>query len=187
MNPRPITPASALAITLEAAKKNMRIDGSALDGVLEAWLRGVIKHAENFTQRAFVEQTWRLTLDRFPCSDAIRLDRSPLIGVEFIKFYDEADALQILDPADYLVDPESEPGFVVPAAGKTWPATSKRINAVLIHFKCGYGSTGESTPEDIKLYILAKLAEQFDPAAKPDKGTVQSSFIDGLLQHYRIY
>jgi len=187
MTPRQITPALALAVSMEAAKFNMRIDGSALDAILELWLRGVIRHAENFTQRAFVEQSWRVSLDRFPDGVAICLNRSPVISVEFIKFYDSQNYLQTLDPADYLVDSESEPGFVMPGPGKAWPATYDRVNAVSVQFKCGYGPTGEATPEDITLYILAKLAEQFDPSAKPDKGTVQSSFIDGLLQHHRVY
>jgi uncharacterized phiE125 gp8 family phage protein len=186
MNTRPVGPADALAVSIEDAKLNMRIDGPYLDTIVGAWLRGVISYAEGYTQRSFMARTWRLTLDRFP-DGAIKLEFPPLMSVSSIKYLDQDGVQRTVDPADYIVDTVSEPGYVVPAFGRAWPTTAPRINSVEVLFRCGYGSQPEDLPDDIRLYILAKLQEQFDPVAQPEKDTVQSSFIDNLLFQHRIF
>ncbi|MGI4849324.1 MAG: head-tail connector protein [Janthinobacterium lividum] len=185
MTDRLITPAQELAVPLETAKANLGFDGNDSDLLITVWLKGVIAHAENYTNRAFVHQTRRLTLDSF--AEAIELERSPLASVIAIRFYDVDGQQQTLDPADYLVDTASEPGYVVPAAGKAWPATADRVNAVTVDYVAGYGPSDVTVPEEIQLYILAKLVEQFDPTVRLEQMTVQSTFIDSLLQSSRIY
>lgn len=71
--------------------------------------------------------------------------------------------------------------------GKAWPTTCDRINAVNVDVVAGYGETEASIPKGIKLYILARLVEQYDPAIRVEKDTVQSSFLDGLLDRYKVY
>ena len=51
----------------------------------------------------------------------------------------------------------------------------------------GYGASDADIPKGIKLYILARLVEQYDPAIRVEKDTVQSSFLDGLLDRYKVY
>ena len=183
MPTRLITPPAALPVSLAEAKLNLRIDGNEQDSLIEAWIHGITAHAEHLTGRSFVNQTWRVTLDEFP--DAIELP-VPVSSVT-IKFLDEAGVEQTLDPADYLVDSASEPGYAVPNVGKAWPTTYDRINAVNVDVVAGYGSSESDIPKGIKLYILAKLVEQYDPAIKAEKDTVQSSFIDRLLDPYKVY
>lgn len=183
MPTRLITPHAALPVSLAEAKLNLRIDGNEQDTMIEAWLHGITAHAEHVTGRSFINQTWRVTLDAFP--DAIELP-VPVSSVT-VKFLDEAGIEQTLDPADYLVDSASEPGYAVPNVGKAWPTTYDRINAVNVDVVAGYGATEASVPNGIKLYILAKLVEQYDPAIKAEKDTVQSSFIDRLLDPYKVY
>jgi uncharacterized phiE125 gp8 family phage protein len=187
MTERLITPPAALAVSLAAAKEALRIDAddTSLDTLVTVWIKGVTQAAEHETGRAFVTQKWRVTLDAFP--DAIRLARSPTISVDSVKFYDQDSQLQILDPADYYADIVTLPGYIVPGIGKAWPATAARINAVTVDVTCGYGPDDTTTPECASLYILARLAEQWEPASKEFKGTVQSDFIGGLLDPIRTY
>jgi uncharacterized phiE125 gp8 family phage protein len=176
MTNRLITPPVALAVSLAAARANLREPDVALNGIIETWIKGITAHAEHYMGRAIISQGWRVTLDTFP--DAIRLDRPPIVSVASVKYYDAAGLLQTLDLQDYTVDLVSEPGYVVPARGKSWPATDDRINAVMVDYTCGYGADDTTTPEDIRLYILAKLTEQF--TAEPGK-EVKSCFLDRLL------
>jgi hypothetical protein len=81
----------------------------------------------------------------------------------------------------------SEPAYVVPARGKSWPAASGEINAVTVDYTCGYGATEASVPEGIKLYLIAKLREQYDPVVKLDRVVLQNSFLDRLLDRYMVY
>jgi len=159
-----ITPPAGLAISLAegqlAARADVDEDGkSPLDADIVRAIRTYTAEAEGETSRAVVEQTWRLTLDRFP--ESIELRRPPLLQVVHVKYRDAAGTLQTLSPEDYEVDGESEPGFIVPAPGCAWPAAANKINAVEVVIRCGYGSDDAKVPDSIKGFILARVAEQF--------------------------
>lgn len=185
MTARLITPPVALPVALAAAKANLGIDGTDMDATITAWVLGITAYVEHYTGRALISQGWRVTLDSF--GDSIRLEKPPTIAVASVKFLDAAGDLQTLDPADYLVDKITEPGYVLPGRGKSWPATFAEINAVSVDYTCGYGLTDADVPEGIKLFILAKLREQFDPAVRMERDTVQSNFLDRLLDPFKVY
>lgn len=185
MTTRLITAPAALAVTLAEAKSNLRIDGTDMDALVTAWIEGVTSHAEHLMGGSIINQTWRTTLDTFP--DAIKLYNPPIVSVSYVKYYDLDNVLQTLDPADYTVDIVSEPGYIVPAPDTTWPYTYDKINAVEVQYVAGYGASDTYTPKNIKLYILAKLVEQFDPNTRPEKDTIQSSFIDRLLDRHTVW
>ncbi len=182
-----ITAPTVSAIDLADVKRNLRIDtdDTSLDAILPAWIDGVIAHAEHYAGRALMSQGWRMVLDAFPTT--IKLPIAPVISVDTVKYYDVAGVLQTLASTEYLVDSVSEPGRIVPAPGKVWPATFDRVNTVIIDLTAGYGATSASTPQGFKLYLLAKIAEQFDPNSRGEKVTVQSTFIDSLLDRYKIW
>ena len=180
MSLRLITPPAALAVSLEAARLSARLDGPEADVELRQVIGQHTRDAEHETGRALVQQTFRLTLDKFP--PAVRLEHPPILAVDHIKFYDTNGVRQILHPDDYLVDNESEPGYIVPAPGRAWPATQARISAVEVQYSCGYGVDDSTVPDEIKGYILGKVAEHFAPA-----GTPKSEFLGGLLDRARVY
>lgn len=165
-----ITPPVGLAVSMVEARLAARVDveedgTSPLDGEIERAIRTYTSEAEGETNRAIIEQTWRLTLDRF--NGAIELRRPPLLQVVHVKFYDAAGAQQTLDPQDYQVDGESEPGYIVPATGTAWSATAARINAVEVQIRCGYGPDHTSVPASISGFILARLSEHFQSGGQP--------------------
>jgi uncharacterized phiE125 gp8 family phage protein len=186
MTTRQVSPPAAMAVALADAKDALRIDqdDTAFDAQIAIWVAGITKEAEHYTQRAFVNRPMRVTLDSFP--DAIRLS-APTFSVESVKFIDLNGVEQTLDPADYDDDTVSEPGWIVPAPGRSWPATAGRIKAVIIDYTAGYGPDATTTPEDARLYILARLVEQWDPVIKELKATVKSSFTDRLLDGLKVY
>lgn len=185
MTTRLITPPVALAVSIADAKANLRETTTDLDAIITAWLEGIIAHAEHVTGRSFITQTWKRSLDGFPA--AIELHNAPIVSVTSVKYYDVDNALQTLDPADYLLDSNSEPGIVLPSADASWPATYDRPDAVQVEYVAGYGATEADVPKGIKAYLIARLTEQFDPSIRPEKDTIQSSYIDRLLDRFRIY
>jgi uncharacterized phiE125 gp8 family phage protein len=176
----------ALAVTLEEAKETLRIDAddTALDVLIGIWIQGVTAEAEHTAGCCFVNRPMRVTLDRFP--DAIRL-ASPTASVEGVRFADVSGQLQTLDPADYYVDKVTKPGYIVPAAGRAWPAPLGRVNAVSVDFTAGHGVDAASTPACARLYILARLAEQWEPSTKKFESTAQSVYLTRLLDPIRVY
>ena len=159
MRPRVITPPAELPVTLASAISAARADGAGLDDEVEQAVRTYTADAESETQRAIIEQTLQVVMDRFP--PVIELPRPRLLSVVHLKFIDQTGQQQTLDPQDYTVDTNSEPGRLLPAPGKAWPPTAARIGAVEIQYKAGYGSTPADVPDSVKGFILRRVAEQF--------------------------
>jgi uncharacterized phiE125 gp8 family phage protein len=185
MSTRLISPPGALAVSMEAARRQARASGTALDNEITGKVQGFTEEAEYETNRAFVNQTWEEALDAFPVGlrggpGAIQLTKSPVVSVLSVKFYDAAGVLRALSPEDYLVDAKSEPGYIVPAPGKAWPATTARINAVEVQYVAGFGPSTDDVPAAIKQYILGKLENDYAP-------NPNSQHLCRLLDRYRVY
>lgn len=187
MTTRQIAAPAALAVSLAKARETLRLDDETLDATLMLNIKGITSEAEHATGRAFVHRQCRVTLDSFP--DAIRLAHAPTSSVESVQFLDAAGQLQTLDPADYFVDKVTEPGYIVPARGKAWPATADQPNAVTVNYTAGYGADDTAVPDAAKSYILAKLQVQLEPpgagasVAKP----FNVEYLDRLLDSLRVY
>ena len=180
MSKEQTSPPVALALTMADARKALRIeeDDTSLDTMIEIWVAGITAEAETQTRRAFVNRGMRVTLDAFP--DAIQLS-APTFSVEAVRYLDPDGVDRTLAPADYYVDKVTTPGYIVPARGRAWPATEAHVNAVTVDYTAGYGPTAATVPDTVRLYILARLTEMFDPAAREFKETQASIFVSRLL------
>lgn len=181
--PRRAGPPAAEPITLAEALTHLR--ESADSGENDAYITGLIEVAraacEERTERTLITTPWSLKLDAFP--DAIELDRPPLIAVQSLEYLDEAGALQLIDPADYVLDTQSEPGFLVPAPDVAWPdVQSGAINTVRVSFTAGYGATAASVPAPLRHWILCALTYLYENRV----GELPEGFADGLLGSYRV-
>ncbi|KQW97133.1 hypothetical protein ASC94_10100 [Massilia sp. Root418] len=179
-----ITPPAVLAVDLALVKSNMGIDGGDLDALVTSWTKGVIADLEHEIGQCMMEQTWRVTADGF--GDAITLPH-PVIEIASVKYIDPDGVEQTLADTGYRVRREQYQSSLLPARGASWPATLDDVDVVTIEVVCGYGDTPDSTPENVQLYILAKMREQFDPATRLERDTVQSTYLDGLLDACRSY
>ncbi len=175
---------AAPAITLDDAKRNLRIDGNELDALVMAWVQGVTDHAEHLMGRAILSQVWRVTVDSW--RDPIPLPRPPLLTVLAVRMREADGHWRVIPPERYLADADREPALLHWLAGAPLPSLDPAMGAVQIDYVCGYGADTASTPPAIRLYLLAKLAEQFDAGSRPDRNSVQPSFIDRVLDRYCI-
>ena len=177
---------TAPAVTMAQAKEALRIDAddTSLDVSIAIWIAGITAEAEHETGCAFVNRGMRKTLDRFP--DAIELS-SPTFSVEAVRFLAPDGTVQTLDPADYYVDKLTKPGYIVPGRGKAWPVTEAHINAVTVDYTAGYGPTAAEVPDAVRLYVLARLQELFDPAAREFRETHASAYLLTLLDGLKDY
>ena len=111
--------AAAEPITLEEAKRHLRVDLTFEDDDIETWITAARQDAEDFQGRAWITQTWMLTLDHFPgwcfcerrdgrCNHhrqfdgmAIKVPRPPLQSINFIKYLGMTNALDPNFDSDY--------------------------------------------------------------------------------------
>lgn len=181
---RLITPPTVLAVTLERAKLNLKVDGADLDALITMWVEGITAALEHEIGQCLMPQTWLVSLDAFPA--AIVLPH-PVISVTSVTYLDRDGDVRTLEPAAYKINRGAYRSTLAPIAGTSWPDTFNDSNVIDVTVVCGYGPTADSTPANVRLYILAKLVEQFDPATRTERDTVQSTFIDRLLDACRSY
>jgi uncharacterized phiE125 gp8 family phage protein len=106
------------------------------------------EYCEALQNRAYMTQTWELTLDKF--SPVIVLPKPPLQSVTFIKYKDAQGIEKILPETEYAVDNTSFQGRIVPVKG--WPSFSPYpVNAVTVRFVCGSNTVSERVKHAIKL------------------------------------
>ncbi|MYM25777.1 hypothetical protein GTP46_24420 [Duganella sp. FT135W] len=180
------TAPSVLAVTLEDAKGALRVDGDDLDAQITIGVKGIIADLEQEIGQCVMKQTWEVRLPYFPPDGAIKLPH-PVISITSLNYIDAAGVTQTIAGPGYRLNKSRYASTLTPARGESWPATAEDDAAVIVVVQAGYGESSEDTPEEIELYILAKLAEQFDPATRLERDTVQSNFVTGLLDRCRSY
>lgn len=188
---RLITPPTALAVTLLEAKAHLRETGTAEDSLITAMVTAATETAEQITGRAIMPQTWELVLDAFPAT--FELTRVPAISVASLNYLNESGNLIVLGAAAYALSATDDYGFayVRPAFGTQWPATRATANAVALRFTAGYASAA-FVPESIKAWIKLQVSAMFENreaeaySSRAVSTTVKMSFVDGLLDRYRV-
>lgn len=180
--------ATAEPITLAMAKKQCRVDVDDDDQLLSLYITAARQYCEKVTNRAFLQQTWRMTLRDFPnygwyrrpgqAADSLPYWRTPaillpmprLIGIASITYLDSAGTRQTLDPSFYTMNGDALPARVTPAIGKIWPYGTE----VQITYTAGYGATASSVPASLQLAILMLVGhfyENREASVLPASGT----------------
>jgi uncharacterized phiE125 gp8 family phage protein len=142
-------------------KTHARIDISDDDYVILGQIQAAREHAETFTRRAFITQTWDLKMDAFPPEGEIEIPLAPLQSVTSIKYYDSAGVQQTWSSTNYVVLKSVDRGVIRLAVNVMWPATQVRADAVEVRFVAGYGDTQEVVPAAIRSSILMLAAELY--------------------------
>ncbi|MCG3135063.1 MAG: hypothetical protein HMLKMBBP_02566 [Planctomycetes bacterium] len=143
---------AAPVVSLEEAQVHLRSEHPEEAALVASLVAAATAQAEAFCRRRFVTQRWRATFARFP-DGALLLPHPPLASVEGVSYVDTAGVAQVLAPADYTVRIAETPGEVVPAYGKSWPATRDVPDAVAVDFTCGYGDPAD-VPDAVKRAVL---------------------------------
>lgn len=174
-------------LTVAEARHHLRQDDLGADDTayITRLIRAARQACEERTERTMTTTPWRLQLDSFP--DAIELLQPPIIAITSLQYRDADGATQTLDPQDYVLDNAREPGWLVPAPGRSWPAVGEGINAVVVNYTAGYGATGADVPEPLRQWMLLAVADMYDTRrGSGERAQVRHDFADALLQPYRL-
>lgn len=172
-------------LTLVQAKQHLRVDFDDDDELITDLISVARETAEDRTSRALILSRWRLTVDAF--SPALELPNPPCLSVQSVTFFDVDGVQRTLDPADYFVDTVSEPAYIVPAAGRSWPATQDRINAIVVEYSAGYGAAAADVPKPVVQWIKLAMTDLYDNRSlSADKPQVPQNFADSLLDVYKM-
>jgi uncharacterized phiE125 gp8 family phage protein len=146
-------PAATALVPLPTLKRWLYIEHSADDELLERFLRGAIARIDGPQGIGFamMRQTWRKSMDAF--QSCIFLPGAPVKSIADITYIDPGGVARLLDPGTYYLDAGSEPARLVPAPGKSWPATANLPGAVKIDY-----FLGEDDPDDVPGDLMDAVA-----------------------------
>lgn len=134
-------------------------------------IKAAIKAAEEYCERAFINQVWTITLDKFPSVTkrnpfaAIYIPKGKLqsLASNQITYLDTDGVAQTLDKdTDFFVQNTGDTAMLVPSVDG-WPSTYvSRPNVVTIVATVGYGTSLPDDMADIKDACLLKIGDLYE-------------------------
>jgi uncharacterized phiE125 gp8 family phage protein len=128
---------------------------------------------------ALITQSWRLSLDNWPCAgepwwDGVRqghigeirsnrraasviLPRYPLQDVDSI----EVDGAAVVVDDVFTVDTYQKPGRLTLKAGQALPVTVENSNGIQIVYTAGFGDSAADVPAGLKVGLLQMIASLY--------------------------
>jgi uncharacterized phiE125 gp8 family phage protein len=179
---RTVPPASPV-VSLVEARRHLRVLHDDDDADIEAIIDAAIAAIEgpNGIGIALSPQTWRLSLDHFPCEIVVPL--GPVTAVTSVGYTDSSGSPQTV--AGLRFDLDESPLRIWPARDKAWPETYCEPGAVKVTFVCGYASL----PQDLRWAILLLVGHFYEnrEAVTYDLKAVDLPMgVASILERYRV-
>ncbi len=173
-------------------KEWLRVDQDFLDDdlMLADLITAARKHFTEITNRAFVNTTYKLRLDKFPGGllEPIKLPVSPLSSVTSVEYIDGDGNTQTWGSTLYDVDIYDLVGSIRPTENESYPTTQNVIQAVTVTFVAGYGTDATSVPLDIVTALKVFIAGLYENREPFLAGTSFQEFptLKRLLMPHRV-
>lgn len=169
-----------MPLTVVEMKRHLRLPVSVNDddSQLVSLISTATLHAQDYTRKSFITQTWNLFLDDWPRDKQdtwwdgvregivngvhtghLRLPLGPLQSIVHIKTYDDADADTTFSSANYFVDTAKD--RIVLRQGQAWPVQTRVANGIEIQFITGYGKSG-AVPTPIRQALRQHVAHMYE-------------------------
>jgi uncharacterized phiE125 gp8 family phage protein len=163
-------------VTATELRTHLRTDSTELpDAEANELITDARTEIENMTGLAFITQSWRLSLDRWPAGgeawwDGVRemsitelyrtsaiqslaLPRWPLASITSITVYDEGSNATAITVANVFdIDIYQTPGRLTLKRGQTWPVALRANDAIQIIYVAGYANAA-AVPSPMKRAI----------------------------------
>jgi uncharacterized phiE125 gp8 family phage protein len=203
-----VTPPTIEPVTKEELRLHLRTDAADFPDAA-AFITDARQEIETRAGIAFLTQTWRLALDRWPTGgeawwDGVRegpasslytsntmrsveLPRWPLASITSVTTYDEdGNSTAVTVASTFDVDLYRRPGRITLQRGATWPVALRAANAIEIVYVAGYTSAA-NVPSPMKRavkHLAAYLYSHRGDDCDPGEAYVESG-AESLLAQYK--
>jgi uncharacterized phiE125 gp8 family phage protein len=154
-----ITAPTQDVVTLDEAKRQLRVTSTSSDELIQAMIDAVVALLDpatsGYLDRALRPQTWEARLPNFPCGE-IKLPYPPLMSITSVKYDDLSGVERTLAvTTGYRVIGQGSfsKAAIAPPYLQPWPAARCDFESVRIRFIAGYDAdadAGDSLPAAIK-------------------------------------
>jgi len=179
---RTVEPAAPV-ISLAEAKRHLRVlhddDDDDITELVEVATAAI--EGPNGIGVALTPQTWRLSLDHFPCEIVIPL--GPVTSISSIA-YTGVDG-NSATVSTWRADLDQQPVRVWPARDAVWPSLLCEPGAVKVTFVCGHTATPADLKAAIKL-LVGHFYEHREAVTTDLKAVDLPMGVDAILNRYRV-
>lgn len=205
-----VTAPASEPVTASELRTHLRTDSTELpDAEANALITDARTEIENMTGLAFITQSWRLSLDRWPAGgeawwDGVRemsitelynsntlqslaIPRWPLASVTSVTVYDEESNASIVTVSDtFDVDTYQTPGRMTLKRGATWPVALRANDAIQIVYVSGYTSAAnvpvpmKRAVKQLAAFLYSHRGDDCDP-----KDAYDASGAAGIMAQYK--
>lgn len=179
-------------VTLDEAKRHCRQEFlSDDDDTIRGLLLASTNAAEQYLHRGLMTQSMKAVLDDW-CDVLWLPNAAPLQSIASVKYRASDGTLTTLDSSAYVIDAVGEPGRLMRAPNKVWPALqADRLDRVEIVYVVGWSQPAD-VPQAIKLgqlMLLVHWFEQRSPVIAGKSATaVELPFsVESLWAPYRVW
>lgn len=150
-------------VTIEEAKRHLRIDTTDSDEEIKALITTARRYVERDTRRSLITQTWRSEYWNFPRRGRayVQLAHGPISAITGVTYIDTASVVQTLDPSLYVADLAREIPRVYSAPHACWPCCLDQPGSVKVTYTTGYGPAADDVPRELRYAILFLMAHWF--------------------------
>ncbi|GAA0493703.1 head-tail connector protein [Pigmentiphaga daeguensis] len=174
------TPPVAEPVTLERARRHLKVDHTVEDDDIKDWIVTARQHIERITEHAVMAQVWTETVAQMPAR--LELRGGNVRSVLAVRYRDENGESQTIPASSYEIDRSTKPPRLVTADGRPWPA-ARRYE---IDYEVGYPSA-EEVPRPLVSAILLVLADLYENRGTKIVGVsvVENPAVDDLIFDFR--
>jgi uncharacterized phiE125 gp8 family phage protein len=159
-----------------------------------AYLNSLVETAREYVENLcgpLITQTWQQYLQDWPATDVLYIEKPRLLSVVTVKYTEDGEAAATFASSNYSLDlVDANRPKIVLNSDASWPSvTLEEVNPIEIEFTCGYGATGASVPEPIRLAMLLLVSQWYENRVPVGDGSqAQIPFaVDALLTNYRMW
>ena len=183
-----ITQPATEVVATDVMKNNLKLDGiTADDSLVATLLIAARQRCEEYCNIKFIDTVIEQVWDEFPrgakFQNCLNLTIGNASAVESFKYYDEAGVIQTWSASNYILDTYSKSGRICTAANVDYPTIdTDRINAIVVRYTSGFGSSASTVPDAIKHAIMLQASYLY--SNREDKAHTMSTLSEYLLNAY---
>ena len=183
-----ITQPASEVVATDVMKNNLKLDGiTADDSLVATLLIAARQRCEEYCNIKFIDTVIEQVWDEFPrgakFQNCLNLTIGNASAVESFKYYDEAGVIQTWSASNYILDTYSKAGRICTAANVDYPTIdTDRINAIVVRYTSGFGSSASTVPDAIKHAIMLQASYLY--SNREDKAHTMSTLSEYLLNAY---
>jgi len=195
-------------VTRDEVKAHARIEVTADDTLIDTYITAARQMVEQYTGRALITQTWRLTLDNWPgasrddwwdgcregaltmvdAADTVQIRKAPFIAVTAVETLAESDGTPTAWASSNWYSTVEVGGFgrLVKKSSQVWPLITagnvRLVGGIVITFTAGYGALASNVPMAIRQALKMICASWYENRDEAGKAIPAAAL--ALLQQY---